>query len=36
VVNGLCDDLTVVDVASAKPVKTVAVGRVPHSVVVTE
>jgi PQQ-dependent catabolism-associated beta-propeller protein len=36
VVNGLSDDLTIVDVASAKPVKTVPVGRVPHSVVVVE
>jgi YVTN family beta-propeller protein len=36
VVNGLSDDLTVVDVASAKALKTVPVGRVPHSVVVVE
>jgi YVTN family beta-propeller protein len=36
VVNGLSDDLTIVDVASAKPLKTVKVGRVPHSVVVVE
>jgi YVTN family beta-propeller protein len=36
VVNGLSDDLTIVDVASAKAQKTVRVGRVPHSVVVVE
>jgi PQQ-dependent catabolism-associated beta-propeller protein len=36
VVNGLSDDLTIVDVASAKPIKTVQVGRVPHSVMVVE
>lgn len=36
VVNGLSDDLSVVDVAAAKALKTVAVGRVPHSVVVVE
>jgi len=35
-VNGLSDDMTVVDVsgASAKAVRTVAAGRVPHSAVV--
>jgi PQQ-dependent catabolism-associated beta-propeller protein len=36
VVNGLSDDLTIVDVAGAKALKTVKVGRVPHSVVVVE
>ena len=36
VVNGLSDDVTLVDVAGAKPVKTVKVGRVPHSAVVVE
>jgi len=36
VVNGLSDDVTLVDVASAKPLKTVKVGRVPHSAVVVE
>lgn len=36
VVNGLSDDLSIVDVASAKAVKTVKVGRVPHTVVVVE
>lgn len=30
--NGLSDDLTIIDVASGKPIKTVPVGRVPHSV----
>ena len=36
VVNGLSDDLTIVDIATAKPLKTIRVGRVPHSVVVIE
>ena len=36
VVNGLSDDMSIVDVASAKATKTVKVGRVPHSVVVVE
>ena len=36
VVNGLSDDLTVVDVPGAKPIKTVPVGRVPYGVVVVE
>ena len=36
VVNGLSDDLTIVDVPSAKAMKTVKVGRVPHSVVLVE
>ncbi len=36
VVNGLSDDMTVVDVASAKAVKTIPVGRIPHSVVVLD
>ncbi len=36
VVNGLSDDMTLVDVANAKALKTVKVGRVPHSVVVVE
>jgi PQQ-dependent catabolism-associated beta-propeller protein len=36
VVNGLSDDLTIVDVANAKPVKSVKMGRVPHTVVVVE
>lgn len=36
VANGLSDDLTIVDIASAKPLKTVRAGRVPHSVVVVE
>ena len=31
VVNGLSDDVTVVDVASAKALKTVPVGRVPYT-----
>ena len=36
VVNGLSDDMTIVDIATAKPLKTIRVGRVPHSVVVIE
>lgn len=36
VVNGLSDDLTIVDVAGTKALKTVKVGRVPHSVMVVE
>ena len=35
-VNGLSDDLTIIDVASAKALKTVKVGRVPYGVVVVE
>ena len=33
VANGLSDDLTIVDVASGKALKTVPAGRVPHSVI---
>lgn len=36
VVNGLSDDMTVIDVATAKPLKTVPVGRVPYQAVVVE
>ena len=36
VVNGLSDDMTVVDTATAKAIKTIAVGRVPHTVVVDD
>jgi YVTN family beta-propeller protein len=36
VTNGLSDDLTVIDTASAKALKTITVGRVPHSVVVDD
>jgi PQQ-dependent catabolism-associated beta-propeller protein len=36
VVNGLSDDLTIVDVAGAKPLKSVKMGRVPHTVLVVE
>jgi YVTN family beta-propeller protein len=36
VANGLSDDLTIIDVGAAKAIKSVAVGRVPHSVVVVE
>lgn len=34
--NGLSDDLTIIDVPAARALKTVPVGRVPHSVVVVE
>jgi YVTN family beta-propeller protein len=36
VANGLSDDLTVIDTAEAKAVKTLPLGRVPHSVVVDD
>lgn len=36
VVNGLSDDMTVIDVASGKPVKTIPVGRVPYAVVLVD
>jgi YVTN family beta-propeller protein len=32
VANGLSDDLSIVDVASRKVLRSVPVGRVPHSV----
>jgi len=35
-VNGLSDDLTIVDVGAAKALKTVRVGRVPYMVVLVE
>jgi YVTN family beta-propeller protein len=35
-VNGLSDDLTVIDIASARALKTVAVGRVPYQALVVE
>jgi PQQ-dependent catabolism-associated beta-propeller protein len=36
VVNGLSDDMTVIDVATGKALKTVPVGRVPYQAVVVE
>jgi PQQ-dependent catabolism-associated beta-propeller protein len=36
VINGLSDDMTVVDVAGAKAIKSIPVGRVPYGVVVVE
>ncbi|HEY6086521.1 MAG TPA: PQQ-dependent catabolism-associated beta-propeller protein [Burkholderiaceae bacterium] len=36
VVNGLSDDMTVIDVASGKALKTIPVGRVPYQAVVIE
>jgi YVTN family beta-propeller protein len=34
VTNGLSDDMTLIDAASAKAIKTVPAGRVPHTVLV--
>ncbi|MCX8517442.1 MAG: beta-propeller fold lactonase family protein, partial [Rhodoferax sp.] len=34
VANGMSDDMTIIDTASRKPLKTVPVGREPHSIVV--
>ncbi len=36
VVNGLSDDMTVIDTARAKALVSVPVGRVPHTVVLTD
>ena len=36
VVNGLSDDVTIVDVEGAKPVKSVPVGRVPYGVLIDD
>jgi YVTN family beta-propeller protein len=36
VANGLSDDLTIVDTAKLKAVRTISVGRVPHTVVVDD
>jgi YVTN family beta-propeller protein len=36
VVNGLSDDMTVIDVATGKALKTVPVGRVPYQAVVID
>jgi len=36
VANGLSDDMTVVDTATTRPIRTIAVGRVPHTVVVDD
>jgi PQQ-dependent catabolism-associated beta-propeller protein len=36
VANGLSDDITVIDMASMKPIQSVPVGRVPHSVVIDD
>ena len=36
VVNGMSDDVTVVDVAGARAVKSIPVGRVPYGVVIVE
>ncbi len=36
VTNGLSDDITIVDMASMKPIKSIPAGRTPHSVVVDD
>jgi YVTN family beta-propeller protein len=36
VTNGLSDDMSIVDTAKMKAVKTLAAGRVPHSIVVDD
>jgi YVTN family beta-propeller protein len=36
VANGLSDDLSIVDMRSRKAIRTVPVGRVPHSVLVDD
>lgn len=36
VANGLSDDITIVDMASMKPVKSIPIGRVPHSVLIDD
>jgi PQQ-dependent catabolism-associated beta-propeller protein len=36
VTNGLSDDMTVIDMATMKPVKTVPTGRTPHSVIIDD
>jgi YVTN family beta-propeller protein len=36
VANGLSDDLSIVDMTSRKTIRTVPVGRVPHSVLVDD
>lgn len=36
VINGLSDDMTIMDTGTAKAIKTIAVGRVPHTVVVVD
>jgi YVTN family beta-propeller protein len=36
VANGLSDDLSIVDMESHKAIRTVPVGRMPHSVLVDD
>jgi PQQ-dependent catabolism-associated beta-propeller protein len=36
VANGLSDDITVIDMASMKPLQSIPVGRVPHSVLIDD
>ncbi|WP_416898794.1 MAG: beta-propeller fold lactonase family protein [Minwuia sp.] len=36
VANGLSDDMTIIDAASRKPLKSVPVGRVPHTVLIDD
>jgi YVTN family beta-propeller protein len=36
VINGLSDDMTIIDTVANKALKTIAVGRVPHTVVLVD
>ena len=36
VTNGLSDDITIVDMTTMKPVKSIPAGRTPHSVVIDD
>ena len=36
VANGLSDDMTLIDTAAAKAIKTVPAGRVPHTILVSK
>ena len=36
VANGMSDDMTVIDTASGKALKTVPAGRVPHTILVSK
>jgi YVTN family beta-propeller protein len=36
VANGLSDDITLVDMESYRPIRSIPVGRVPHTVVIDD
>jgi len=36
VVNGLSDDITLIDAASLRPIRSIPVGQVPHTVVIDD